>query len=493
MFNTLMMPRLGAAVKRLERLTDTRVGRVTLLAFLPVLGILLNVWAFYPGLLYNDSFWQLAEALSGRYENHHPLIMSYVWHGLLNLTGTRGPEGMLAFHVLLFWSGLAGLGYACVKRNRPLGALLPLVGFFPPVAILLPFIVKDTGHGAALLFGCGALALYLVERRKVWLIPCVAGFFYACSVRFNGAPALFPFVYVIFAADGRQRRLEWARRAASTVGVFGAFFAINLCLVRAVIGGAGVGAKQHVEDQEVFDLSGISTRVGENLFPESLSSRFGVTLDRLKQNYEPGEGSSRLFWIWMRPPYSDSEDAELQRAWELAILDHPGAFLGHRWAVMEKLLAWGEPRPIRIDRIYTSFRAARQDRPDLRVPVRHRNLVESVRVFYWRASVLWIFKPWCWLVVGVAICLFEWRRHREIALPPSASVDWFPGLFALSGILYVLPYFFIAQAGDYRYAWWAIVATSVAVPWSLAALAHRRLRQSGEHPGDVASLNEIAK
>jgi cobalamin biosynthesis protein CobD/CbiB len=63
----------------------------------------------------------------------------------------------------------------------------------------------------------------------------------------------------------------------------------------------------------------------------------------------------------------------------------------------------------------------------------------------------WLFKPIAWLLLCIALCMAAWRRRDTAA-----------GAFVLgtcgSAIVFVMTYFLVGVASDYRYAYWATLA-----------------------------------
>lgn len=93
--------------------------------------LLLILFAFhlfltFPGELSPDSQGQYAMAISGNYTNHHPFIMSWLWHHLDMIY--KGPALMLIFHMTLLYSSLLFL-WAALKNfsHRWIIFLIPFV------------------------------------------------------------------------------------------------------------------------------------------------------------------------------------------------------------------------------------------------------------------------------------------------------------------------------------------------------------------------------
>jgi peptidoglycan/LPS O-acetylase OafA/YrhL len=62
-----------------------------------------------------------------------------------------------------------------------------------------------------------------------------------------------------------------------------------------------------------------------------------------------------------------------------------------------------------------------------------------------------LFRTGTWLLLNAAVCLFAWRRRNTSA-----------GAFALgvcgSAIVYMMTFFAVGVATDFRYAYWAVLA-----------------------------------
>src|SRR4030095_1243160 len=155
-----------------------------------LLGILITLVAYYPGIMSFDAGVHLEQARSGLYTDNHPPIMAGLWSLLDKLI--PGSGGVFLFHILLFWTGL-GLFTSLHLSNRWLAALIILfLGFFPSVLGPLPTISKDISLGASLVSVCALLALASKLYKVFPLLMALPFFFYASSVRHNSAFALIP-------------------------------------------------------------------------------------------------------------------------------------------------------------------------------------------------------------------------------------------------------------------------------------------------------------
>jgi hypothetical protein len=62
-----------------------------------------------------------------------------------------------------------------------------------------------------------------------------------------------------------------------------------------------------------------------------------------------------------------------------------------------------------------------------------------------------LFRAGTWLILDALVCVLAWRRRATV-----------PGAFALgvggSAVVYMLTFFAVGVAADFRYAYWAVLA-----------------------------------
>jgi hypothetical protein len=88
-----------------------------------------------------------------------------------------------------------------------------------------------------------------------------------------------------------------------------------------------------------------------------------------------------------------------------------------------------------------------------------------------------LFRPGLWLIACIAVGVLAWPS-REAPL----------GAFAVAvtscGVVYVMSFFVLGVAADFRYAYWCVLAALAAVP---AAVLARRER----HADSLAAVQEL--
>ena len=221
-----------------------------------------------------------------------------------------------------------------------------------------------------------------------------------------------------------------------------AFFA----LVQVVYYGALGATRQHpLQSIMVFDLGGISHFAKQNQYPVTWTAAETQLL--VNDCYRPTEWD--LYWrlepcefvmhrlegdkIFGTPVITD--------AWLHAITRHPLAYLEHRAAFMWNFLANDNLTMWTADIDHPS-KTVFADRPAFNALVTIHNLLKPTPLF--RAG--------SWLLVCIAICALAWRRRNT----PS-------GAFAIgvcgSAAVYTLTFFAVGVASDFRYAYWAVLAS----------------------------------
>jgi hypothetical protein len=171
------------------------------------------------------------------------------------------------------------------------------------------------------------------------------------------------------------------------------------------------------------------------------------------------------------PPLQLTEDprylAIFRQAWERAIINHPWAYLSHRSAVFASLLGIGRQTPffatVDYEQQSANFEAGVGVLGDPAVksidvgrPIFGQRVAASILMAFinWAAVHTYLLFGWLWLLVlvatfGAAIALRK-RPMAEVAIVLSAS-----------GLLYLLPYFFVAPSSDFRYLYWSIIAANL--------------------------------
>lgn len=429
-----------------------QLARRLLVLLAAAAGFGLTIWAYYPGLLSFDSLWQLNQARDGFYNDHHPPVMAWLWHGLDRVL--PGPGGMLLLQAGVFWFANAVLWLELTPSIfAGLGVLA--FGLLPPVFGLLGTIWKDVQMGVAL-FAAFALLLGLARRgRRVGLLAVALGLlWYAAAVRINGilaaAPLLWLWVRVGFPSVSGRRAL--LATLALTASVFASGQYVNARLT---------DRQDHSSQEfEAHDLVGLSLANGVSLFPEAYwAGRAPLTLGEMRAIYMPVEPSS-LFWDRPEPHLADFLNPPSQRpaeqlnslrvAWLHAIWDHPRQWLGLRAHSLRKLFGLDQ------EAVCYAFQPDTQaSGPEfaLRWPDAHaraRGWLDSVRNGL-------LFRGWLYSVLLLLIALFHAVGRARLAAGGTTTLA-----VAVSGLGNLSIYPLVGAGCDFRYLWWSVVASLLA-------------------------------
>ncbi len=346
------------------------------------------------------------------------LIVTFYWLGF----------GLLAFrwHAIRSGSRLRCCCWHC--RRRPLYSSVSLwrdVLFASTwlLAAALAFVVADREAKLRVpvqALALGLLALGVLLRPNALIAAPILG------------------VYIVWPAQ-----FSWKRAAILFVPVGLGLFV----LVQVVYYGALGAVRQHpLHPIMVFDLGGISHFTKQNQFPVTWTASENALLTT--GCYQPTEWD--IYWRFdpcqfvMKRLESDKifGTPALADAWVRAVAHHPVAYLQHRASFMWNFLAGGENLTMWVLNI--------DDPPNL--PFADRPAFAAVKAIHDALKPTPLFRAGSWLLVCIAVCALAWRRRTTPA-----------GAFAIgvcgSAAVYVLTFFAVGVASDFRYAYWAVLAS----------------------------------
>ena len=431
-------------------------------------GVALTVAVFAPGYMSPDSVAQLVEARAGAYTDWHPPVMSALW-SLLDAV-IPGPLGMLILQVTLFFLG-AYLLFRAVKLPAKAAVLLVFaVAFYPPHLSNLVVIWKDIGLGVALLLSL-SLLLHAAARRSGWLACLSWGLLtYGVAVRHNAPPAALPIG--LLAGALALRRWPWLGNTMPRVPPAAKALALGLlitgsCVLAGRMANRALarGRESHpVQQILLHDVLAVSIATGTPLLPRYFTNG-DTSTNLLRRLYTPNEVP--MFCCGSTPlrlgTTTSRQLAELRTSWRRALALAPVAYLKHRLAVLASLDGVGRPTvclPFWTGIVPNDMGLTYHGN---RIQARWARLLERVE-----DSVM--FRGW---FVTALLVLLAVLAGWHLGLPHPATV------LALSGLLYELPYLFVATTCDFRMHWWSSVAAACAAVLLVFALTQRDTINSG--------------
>jgi hypothetical protein len=418
--------------------TVRRRVRVAVIALIAA-GYGLTLAIFYPGIMTYDAKFVYGDIAKGVLGDWQSPVMTVLWGAIDPVA--PGAASMFLLIATSYWLGFGLLALALARRSTRLALLLPLLALAPPAFVFVGVIWRDVLFATSWLLAA-AIVFAATERGARFRVPAQVLALALCAfgvlLRPNAliaAPILA--AYIVWPAQ-----MSFRRTAILFVPAMAGFFA----LVQVVYYGALGATRQHpLHSIMVFDLGGISHFSKENQFPVTWSEPESVML--LNSCYQP------TLWdiYWRLEPCDfvmhklEHEEklfgtSALTKAWVRAIMRHPLAYLQHRAAFMWNFLA-GNNLTMWLADVERPAANVFPDRPAFAALVWLHDRLEPTPLF----------RTGSWLLVCIMVCGFAWRQRET----PE-------GAFALgvcgSAAVYVLTFFAVGVASDFRYGYWAVLA-----------------------------------
>lgn len=393
--------------------------------------------AFYPGFMSGDTINQFIQANGDAgFEDWHPALMSIVWRGLLITTGKVA--SLLALQLLFFCLALFLLSNYIYKKSgsRLLSLIAFAFGLSPHIVNLSGVLWKDSLLGiTSLLFM--VLILYINEIKKEMpklfyplVVSLFALLFIISNLRHNVWPALIPFVILLGIILSKKRRIQTLIICVTLVAL-----PISGLLVNKIfsVGSRHVDAAVMVDD--IQNLLSADEITASKLKPESKSYLINLQAkcqqDKVRTNSLFLCADSGDFVSLTLNDYRATKEL-----WFQSVMSNPINYLEHRARAYISFLspedpyAWQEevdPNRYGITALNSKL----------------TKLLEHYVKFFIRD---WpsIFKPYVWLLVGLALFIYTVIRH---AIMQHAKYIY---TFLTAGFLYTAAYIPAAIVSDYR-------------------------------------------
>lgn len=417
---------------------------------LAFLGLIITLRAFFPGLVTSDALDQYQQATTFIFTDWHPPIMSFIW--AFTNDWIPGPFGMLLLECFMYWGGLLLLSLSIPQEHRKLSIAVVIVGFMPFTVGTLSHIWKDVLHAVIWLFAVGVIcAACSREEGRTKKLLLLAGFllFIGNMLRFNAIFGLIPLVWLLFNKSKLDAWKKWAI-------IFFLFPILTISLNAAFNYGLLQSSKSRVyQSLIIFDIGGISHFSGKDYFKEDwdnseknkvLSTCYNASA---WDDYAWGPCSFVLKKVQASGSWNDGS---LMKKWIGAIYHEPVAYLKHRYENYMKLL-W-HPNSVLDDQTTENSLGFKYEKTGM-----FRALQVTTELF--KNTI--IFQPGFWLIASFLFSLYGLFTRKSFARDVFLALN-------ISSFLYLLGYFFVGVASDYRYAYWSILATSASVPFILQSI-----------------------
>ena len=400
----------------------------------------LTLVIFYPGIMTYDAKFVYEDIGKGVLGDWQSPVMTVLW-GMIDPVAP-GAASMFLLIATSYWLAFGLLAIALARRGSTrLALLLPVLALLPPAFVFAGIIWRDVLFATSWLLAA-AITFAVTESDARLRLPMQALALALCAFGVLLRPNALIAAPVIAVYIAWPMRVYPARTAILFVPAMAGFFA----LVQVVYYGALGATRQHpLQSIMVFDLGGISHFAKQNQFPVDWSAPQTDLL--LNGCYQPTQWD--IYW---RLEPCEFVMGKLERekklfgtpviteAWLRAVTRHPVAYLRHRAAFMWNFLA-GDNLTMWVADVEHPSRTVFADRP----------VLAALVLLHDRLKPTPLFRAGAWLLVCIIVVGFGWRRRGT----PE-------GAFALgtcgSAAVYVLTFFVVGVASDFRYAYWAVLA-----------------------------------
>jgi hypothetical protein len=408
-------------------------------AVLIAAGYGLTLSIFYPGVMTYDAKFVYEDIAKGVLGDWQSPVMTVLWSVIDPIA--PGTGSMFLLIATSYWLGFGLLALAVACRSSRLALLLLLLALMPPAFVFVGIIWRDVLFATTWLLAA-AIVFAAAERGAHFRVPTQVMALALCAFGVLLRPNALIAAPILASYIAWPMNISFKRTAILFVPAVAGFF----ILVQVVYYGALGATQQHpLQSIMVFDLGGISHFTKQSQFPVRWSESESAQL--LNSCYRPTQWD--IYWrlepcdFVMRKIERDEKlfgTPAISEAWLHAVTRHPLAYLQHRTAFTWNFLA-GNNSTMWLADVERPTENVFPDRPAFLALVRLHNMLKPTPLF--RAG--------SWLLVCVAVCGFAWRRRET----PE-------GAFALgvcgSAAIYVLSFFAVGVASDFRYGYWAVLA-----------------------------------
>jgi hypothetical protein len=402
-------------------------------------GYALTLVIFYPGIMTYDAKFVYEDIVKGVLGDWQSPVMTVLWGAIDPVA--PGAGSMFLLIATCYWLGFGLVAFALARRATRLALLLPPLALLPPAFVFAGIIWRDVLFATIWLLAA-AVAFAAAGRDARLRVPAQVLALALCGFGVLLRPNALIAAPILAAYIAWPVQMSWKRTAILFVPAMAGLFA----LVQVVYYGALGATRQHpLQSIMVFDLGGISHFAKQNQFPVSWSEPETALL--LNGCYQPTQWD--IYWrlepcdFVMRKIEREQKlfgTPAITEAWLRAVMHHPVAYLRHRAAFMWNFLG-GNNLTMWVADVEHPAETVFADRPAFVALVSLHDRLKRTPLF--RAGT--------WLLVCIIACGFAWRRRGT----PE-------GAFALgtcgSATVYVLTFFAVGVASDFRYAYWAVLA-----------------------------------
>lgn len=406
--------------------------------YIAVAGFFLSLAAFFPGFMSPDSLSQYEISKSLVFTDWHPPVMSWVW-SILNLF-FQGPEGLLFFQLILLWLGL--FVWYQLYKDKNYSWLILCIGFLPWVINFSGVLWKDVGMAFSLLLLAG---IGIGDKTSPRLFVALALLFYAINLRYNAVFALVPILIMVaskwYGDYSILKRLVLISVTLSAVLTLGSVFNYK------ILNTSRTNPSNYMMVDDLFHLSLIKNM---SLIPGiPFSDIQDCAVREIGQNKLVG----KIFCLDTKESYRVANPLKinLKKIWLMEIIDSPIEYAMFRLAAFKYLL-----RSPSVDPYYIWHPGIDKNEMGIKQERNGATLFVNWAVQKASTAAPFLFKPYWWLWSSCLLFLLT----LSIEATKSTRIQQ---TLLISSLLYIFSYIPATPMADFRYVYWSVIATSLAV------------------------------
>lgn len=416
--------------------TQSALVAVSMLALLAIV--------FYPGYMSPDSISHLEQATGvARLTDWHPPVMTRLWGLLIGVTGHI--SSILIFQLVLLVAAMFMLSILVYRhtRNRAWALSVYVIVLLPNIMNIAGVIWKDVQMAFSLTLAILLIWFIITSKKSLGRIAMcgIVGLallliLYAGILRHNALFAVLPILFVLPSLF-TKRPPVWSGLVSVIIGLvvtIGVTIVINQ-----------PSEKTHpITAVQLDDIVHVANLDGEHHGRWSMYKKIhGTCRDKTKDIMN----SYIICTTAAQREALKNEHQGVFNDWLSTIIRHPIKYASYRLATFSIFIF---PQP---ERMYIFQPGIEQNQ--VGAAVKNEYAISGLAAYVKggaQANIPLIFQPWLYLAVLVFIYYKSGRIREQVQRHFIRAV-------ALSGLIYIVAYFPMAVAVDYRYIYWSVFAT----------------------------------
>lgn len=415
-------------------------------ALVAVSMLVLLVIVFYPGYMSPDSISHLEQATGvAHLTDWHPPVMTRLWGLLIGVTGHI--SSMLIFQLVLLVAAMFMLSILVYRhtRNRAWALSVYIIILLPNIVNIAGVIWKDVQMAFSLTLAV-LLIWFIVSSKKPLGRVATYGIvglallliIYAGMLRYNALFAVLPILFVLPSLL-TKRLYAWSGLACMAAGLI-------------VTIGATAVINQPSEKTHPITAVQLDDIVHVANFDREHHGRWSMYKkihDTCRDKTKDIMNSYIICTTAAQREALKNEHQGVFNDWLLTIIRHPIKYVSYRLATFSIFLF---PQP---ERMYIFQPGIEQNQ--VGAAVKNEYAISGLAAYVKggaQTNIPMIFQPWLYLVILMFIYYKSGRIREQVQRHFIRAV-------ALSGLIYIVAYFPMAVAVDYRYIYWSVFATTL--------------------------------